>query len=91
MLKKLALPGQLLTFRHSFASDGDCSRIKRELLRSVPGHINRQTLENYTHISSKMAQQAMQALDRNPKSIRGLVRPQKYNRKSSTVDEIADL
>lgn len=63
-LKKLGLPGHLHTFRHSFISRAIVAGIPEAIIRSWVGHVDRRTLQHYTHIADQESRSAMQKLNR---------------------------
>lgn len=64
VLKRLALPGHLHTFRHSFISDALAHGTPEAIVRQWVGHVDQEILRHYTHIHDAASQTAMQRLDR---------------------------
>ena len=61
-LKKTGLTGHLHTFRHSFISRAIIAGIPEAVIRDWVGHVDRKTLQHYTHIANQASQVAMQKL-----------------------------
>lgn len=64
-LKKLKLKGHLHTFRHSFISRAIVAGIPEAIIRSWVGHVDRKTLQHYTHIADRESQSAMERLNQS--------------------------
>ncbi|MBL4885080.1 MAG: tyrosine-type recombinase/integrase [Planctomycetaceae bacterium] len=62
-LKKIGLKGHLHTFRHSFISHAIISGIPEAVIRNWVGHVNKKTLQLYTHIADQASQTAMEKLN----------------------------
>jgi integrase len=63
LLKKLRLPGHLHTFRHKFVSLALTRGTDLATVRNWAGHIDRQTIELYTHIANADSHAAMRRLE----------------------------
>lgn len=64
-LKKLKLKGHLHTFRHSFISRAIVAGIPEAIIRSWVGHVDRKTLQHYTHIADRESQAAMDRMNQS--------------------------
>lgn len=62
VLKKLALPGHVHTFRHSFISHALTQGIPEAIVRQWVGHVDDEVIKLYTHIADESSQAAMQRL-----------------------------
>jgi len=62
-LKKTGLDGHLHTFRHSFISRAIVEGIPEAVIRDWVGHVDRKTLQHYTHIADQASQAAMKKLN----------------------------
>ncbi len=59
VLKKLALPGHLHTFRHSFISHALTSGVPEAVVREWVGHVDSAIIRHYTHIADRQSRTAM--------------------------------
>ena len=61
--KRLALPGHIHTFRHTFVSVAVTQNIPEAVIRRWVGHVDPAILRYYTHINDTTSHQEMQRLE----------------------------
>lgn len=59
VLKNLALPGHLHTFRHSFISLALTSGVAEPIVRAWVGHVDHEIIRHYTHVADQQSRRAI--------------------------------
>lgn len=66
MTKRLKLPGQVHTFRHTFISLALMNRVPEAVARSWVGHVAPEILRHYTHVFDDRSQTEMLRIAGSP-------------------------